>query len=184
MFEIDEDSRLGLEILNNGRRYDANAVPSEDLAAELYETAVDTLAKAGIFRYEISNFAKVGQESLHNWKYWTMTPYVGFGADAHGFDGLERQGNLESANEYVDAVLSGRSPVSSLTPSNTKEERLFTGLRLAQGVRLDADEWRQHHEPIQRFIEAGLLETDLDVVRLTARGVLLSNEVFQEFLEA
>lgn len=184
MFEIDEDSRLGLEILNNGQRYDAKAVPSDDLAAELYETAVDSLSRLGILRYEISNFAKAGQESLHNLKYWTMTPYVGFGADAHGFDGRERHGNVESVNEYVEAVLSGRSPVASVTPSNPEEERLFTGLRLTQGIRLNGDEWRRHQKPIQRFIDAGLLEKDADVVRLTARGVLLSNEVFREFLAA
>jgi len=184
MFEIDEDSRLGFEILNNGHRYDAHAVPSDDLAAELYEMAVMSLAQSGIHRYEISNFAKHQRESLHNSKYWTMAPYVGFGADAHGFDGRKRYGNLESATEYVEAVSSGRTPVRSETSSNIEEERIFTGLRLARGIRLDPDEWLRHAKTIRRFIEAGLLESEVDRLRLTARGVLLSNEVFQEFIAA
>ena len=108
MFEVDEDSRLGLEILNNGARYDAAArLPNDDATAELYETAVDRLRRLGIDRYEISNFARPGHESLHNLKYWTMTPYVGFGSDAHSFDGRQRTGNIESPQEYVDAMLRG-----------------------------------------------------------------------------
>ena len=65
-----------------------------------------------------------------------------------------------------------------------EEERLFTGLRLTKGVRLTAVEWQRHREPIKRFLEAGLLEGNAEALRLTRRGVLLSNEVFQEFLAA
>lgn len=184
MFEIDEDSRLGFEILNNGARYDASAVPADDVSAELYETAVDRLSELGIYRYEISNFAKTGHESLHNWKYWTMSPYIGFGSDAHSFDGCRRTGNIEAPEKYVDAMLGGLTPVASTTLSHIEEERLFTGLRLDQGMRLSAVEWDRHREPIERFIHLGLLEAHDDVLRLTRRGVLLSNEVFQEFLAA
>jgi oxygen-independent coproporphyrinogen-3 oxidase len=184
MFEIDGDSRLGLEILNNGPRYDATAVPTDDASAELYETAVERLQQMGIQRYEISNFAKPGRESLHNWKYWTMAPYVGFGSDAHSFGGQTRTGNIESPQEYVDTLLAGGTAVASTTASDLAEERLFTGLRLSQGIRLSPVEWDRHRAPIERFIDAGLLEADADLLRLTPRGVLLSNEVFQEFLAA
>ena len=64
---------------------------SDDAAADFYETAVDYLGSLGIERYEISNFAKRGHESLHNLKYWRMEPYTGFGSDAHSFDGCERR---------------------------------------------------------------------------------------------
>lgn len=184
MFEIDEDSRLGLEVLNNGSRYDAGSVPADDVAADLYDEAVGYLHSLGIQRYEISNFARPGSESWHNLKYWTMTPYVGFGADAHSFDGHQRTGNLDGVQQYVDAVLDGGTPVVTITPSKPTEERLFTGLRLTRGVALNAREWDRHREPIQRFLEAGLVEIDDDILRLTSRGVLLSNEVFQEFLAA
>jgi oxygen-independent coproporphyrinogen-3 oxidase len=184
MFEIDEDSRLGLEVLNNGPRYGASAVPSDDAAADLYEMAVDHLAWLGIERYEISNFAKPGSESLHNLKYWTMAPYAGFGSDAHSFDGRDRRGNVETAQEYVARIQAGVEPVATVTASNAEEERLFTGLRLTKGICLSAVEWQRHREPIQRFLEAGLLEGNAEALRLTRRGVLLSNEVFQEFLAA
>ena len=62
----------------------------------------------GIERYEISNFAEPGNESLHNLKYWTMAPYVGFGSDAHGFDGRVRFANMESPQEYVASMLRGQ----------------------------------------------------------------------------
>jgi oxygen-independent coproporphyrinogen-3 oxidase len=181
MFEVDEDSRLGLEVLNNGRRYDANQVPSDEVAAELYETAVERLAAIGIPRYEISNFARPGRESLHNLKYWTMQPYVGFGVDAHSFDGTTRWGNTEDVAAYA----SGVNPRVSTTAAHIDEERIFTGLRLSKGLQLNETERRQHRQTIDRFIEAGLLEAaESNVVRLTNKGVLLSNEVFQEFLAA
>jgi oxygen-independent coproporphyrinogen-3 oxidase len=184
MFEIDEDSRLGLEIMNNGSRYGASTMPSEDAAADLYEIAVDHLASIGIERYEISNFANAGKESLHNLKYWTMAPYAGFGSDAHSFDGRERRSNVESAEEYVARVQAGIDPMAEVTLADAEEERLFTGLRLMRGIQLSPFEWQKRREPIERFIEAGLLEGNAEALRLTRRGVLLSNEVFQEFLAA
>src|SRR5438067_6210321 len=85
MLEVDDDSRLGAEILLGGKRYGALDVPSEDRIAGFYETAVDLLESHGIHRYEISNFARAGAESIHNLKYWKRQPYIGFGADAHSF---------------------------------------------------------------------------------------------------
>ena len=87
MLEVDEDSRLGAEVMAFGKRYGAPDIPSDDLIADFYEIAVERLARAGIARYEISNFARPGFESRHNLKYWRREPYLGFGADAHSFDG-------------------------------------------------------------------------------------------------
>ena len=75
------------EIMAFGKRYGAPDIPADDLIADFYEIAVERLARAGIARYEISNFARPGFESRHNLKYWRREPYVGFGADAHSFDG-------------------------------------------------------------------------------------------------
>jgi len=83
MLEVDEDSRLGRELLAGGQKYHAHFVPDEDLTADLYEIACDRLNSAGIQQYEISNFACQGFESKHNLKYWTRQPYLGFGVDAH-----------------------------------------------------------------------------------------------------
>jgi oxygen-independent coproporphyrinogen-3 oxidase len=177
MLEVDEDSRLGREMLLGGVRYGAGDIPGEDAIAGFYETAVERLAAMGIPRYEISNFARPGFESLHNLKYWKLQPYAGFGADAHSFDGRMRRQNSESVEAYLSA-----GPAPPPVAAQAHEERFFVGLRLMAGVRPEPAEWQRFAAPIRRFLDAGLLETDGGVLRLTGRGVLLSNEVFQEFL--
>jgi oxygen-independent coproporphyrinogen III oxidase len=178
MLEVDEDSRLGSEVLLNGKRYGAPEIPAEDLMAELYEIAVDELERLGIHRYEISNFARPGFESLHNLKYWRLEPYIGFGADAHSFDGTLRFENVESASEYVAT----KSPRLGSTRANHAEERFFVGLRLTDGICPEPEEWTLYQAPIQRFLTEGLLAREGEKLRLTNRGVLLSNEVFAEFI--
>jgi oxygen-independent coproporphyrinogen-3 oxidase len=108
-------------------------------------------------------------------KYWRMEPYIGFGADAHSFNGALRRQNPESPEEYVAGA-------PAVWTTSTPEERFLTGLRLREGLRPTGEEWERHAEPIRRFTELGLLETDAGALRLTRRGILLSNEVFQEFL--
>jgi oxygen-independent coproporphyrinogen-3 oxidase len=180
MLEVDDDSRLGHEILLNGKRYGAPDAPSGDLTAEMYETAVARLKGLGILRYEISNFARRGFESKHNLKYWRFEPYCGFGADAHSFDGARRWQNVEAVQEYLESDCLA----SPSTAANHAEEKFFVGLRLSEGVRPDIAEWARYDQPIRRFLDAGLLESENGTLRLTDRGVLLSNEVFQEFLTA
>jgi oxygen-independent coproporphyrinogen-3 oxidase len=180
MLEVDDDSRLGHEILLNGKRYGAPDAPSEDLTAGMYESAVARLKSMGILRYEISNFARPGFESRHNLKYWRFEPYYGFGADAHSFDGARRWQNVETVEEYIES----NHPAAPSTAANHVEEKFFVGLRLSEGVRPNRAEWTQYDQPIRRFLDAGLLETENGTLRLTDRGVLLSNEVFQEFLTA
>jgi oxygen-independent coproporphyrinogen-3 oxidase len=173
MLEVDEDSRLGAEVMAFGKRYGAPDIPSDDLIADFYEIAVERLALAGIARYEISNFARRGFESRHNLKYWRREPYFGFGADAHSFDGAWRWQNPESIEDY----LLGSKP--ERTPADPVAERFFLGLRLAEGVQ---GNWAPFEAAIERRIKDGLLEIAGNRLRLTSRGVLLSNEVFAEFV--
>ncbi|HTX37629.1 MAG TPA: radical SAM family heme chaperone HemW [Bryobacteraceae bacterium] len=175
MLEVDEDSRLGSEILRGGRRYGAGEIPSDDQIADFYEEAVERLAGMGIGRYEISNFARAGFDSRHNLKYWKLQPYAGFGADAHSFDGRVRRRNPESLEDYLKAAAPVEEPADP-------GERFYVGLRLMEGIRPTAQDGALFDGPIRRFVDAGLLETDASALRLTGRGVLLSNEVFQEFL--
>jgi oxygen-independent coproporphyrinogen-3 oxidase len=175
MLEVDEDSRLGKEMLAGGARYGAAETAEGDQVAEFYEMAVERLAGLGLARYEISNFARPGCESRHNLKYWKLEPYVGFGADAHSFDGLIRTSNRETVEEY----LNGMRQEGDLAHS---DERFFVGLRLMEGIRPDAQEWQRHDVAIRRFLDAGLLESAGGVLRLSNRGVLVSNVVFAEFL--
>jgi oxygen-independent coproporphyrinogen-3 oxidase len=172
MLEVDEDSRLGREILGSGVRYGAADVPADDDIADFYEMAAERLARMGIERYEISNFARSGFESRHNLKYWRREPYLGFGADAHSFDGAVRWQNPESAAKYVAGF-----PAPERVLADPKAERFFLGLRLREGVPSG-----EFPEVIDRFEREGLLERSGGRVRLTSRGVLLSNEVFAEFV--
>ena len=82
MLEVDDDSRLGRELLAGGARYHAGLVPTDDTIARMYETAIESLAAAGLPQYEISNFARPGCESRHNLRYWQRRPYLGLGLDA------------------------------------------------------------------------------------------------------
>jgi oxygen-independent coproporphyrinogen III oxidase len=91
MLEVDEDSRLGRELIAGGTRYHAHFVPDEGATADFYQQACETLNAAGVEQYEISNFARTGAESRHNLKYWTRQPYLGFGVDAHSMLLAERR---------------------------------------------------------------------------------------------
>ena len=178
MLEVDEDSRLGNELLQGGLRFGAPDVPAEDSIAEFYEQAVSRLADLGLRRYEISNFARPGHESVHNLKYWRLEPYAGFGAGAHGFDGTTRFRNVETPAEYVEAA----DPMLEATPASPDEERFFVGLRLMSGVELQPGDELRHGPAIARFVASGLLHREANRIRLTPRGVMLSNEVFEAFL--
>jgi oxygen-independent coproporphyrinogen III oxidase len=179
MLEVDEDSRLGSEILALGKRYGAPDVPGEDEVADFYELAVERLASIGIARYEISNFARPGFESVHNLKYWRREPYLGFGADAHSFDGEMRWQNVESAAEYVGHWRAGQPVVAERSMADAAGEPFFLGLRLSEGIPAASIRSRPG---VKRFLKEGLLEESSGRLRLTSRGVLLSNEVFAEFV--
>jgi len=103
---------------------------------------------------------------------------LGFGADAHSFNGTWRWRNPESIAEYISGeYISGSKPERTL--ADPASEPFFLGLRLDRGIDTD---WSAFQPAVERFIREGLLETNGNVLRLTRRGVLLSNEVFAEFL--
>ncbi len=184
MLEVDEDSRLGREIMFNGQRYGAPEVPDDAQIVEMYEAAVEALRRMGLPRYEISNFARPGLESVHNLKYWRLEPYAGFGADAHSFDGEFRCCNTETADEYVACMRDDRSPRVDTVRANAGEERFLVGLRLSEGMRPAPADWVRFAAPIERFVSEGLLENEHGLLRLSDRGLLFSNEVLQEFIGA
>ena len=176
IFEIDEDSRLGNEILLGGQRYGAPGVPNDELTAQLYEKASQALRRLGYHHYEISNYAHTGFESRHNLKYWLLEPYVGFGLDAHSFDGRHRSSNAD----MLDAYFNAEKPPSTTT--DLSEEHFFVGLRLLDGIEPTAVEWSRFAKPIAKWESAGMLERAGSRLRLTPPAVLVSNEIFQEFL--
>jgi putative oxygen-independent coproporphyrinogen III oxidase len=190
ILEVDEDSRLGRELMAGGTRYHAHSVPDSDLTADLYEEAVQFLDRAGLKQYEISNFSRAGCESRHNLKYWTRQPYLGFGVDAHSMLFCEpsaetesvRFSNTDDLNEYLAGETF--SFARTLTQARALEESMFLGLRLNRGVSLVENQERLagFKTEIKELLDLGLLEEHNDSLRLTARGRLLSNEVFERFI--
>ena len=188
LLEVDEGSRLGLEILQSGTRYSAGAVPSDDAMAEFYETACSFLAKLGYHHYEISNWARPGFESRHNLKYWRREEYLGFGAGAHSFSGTQRWANAHDAAAYVGAIEAGRLPIEQLepvTPESALEEELFLGLRQLDGIdvgRIEREYGVGLDERFKGLQASGLVERSGDVVRLAPARLSVSNEVFVELM--
>jgi oxygen-independent coproporphyrinogen-3 oxidase len=205
MLEVDDESRLGREMLEKGSRYSASAVPTEDQTAEWYQHACIALQAAGVPQYEISNFARPGHRSRHNLKYWQRQPYIGFGLDAHSMlatdAGAVRFANTSDLDEYLGNAAS--APLGLLeSASKTSapefdivgrdeafEESLFLGLRLNEGVDLSllrnqfGDAMLDDAMPaLLEVRDAGLLEFDSDWVRLTSHGRMVSNEVFNRLL--
>lgn len=182
LFELDEDSTLGKEALLGGIRYGAALLPNDDASAGFYELAVKRLAELGLERYEISNFAVPGWESRHNLKYWRLEHYAGFGLDAHSFDGRLRRANTDDLTSYLARIESGESACAEVSESDLSEEHFFIGLRQSAGIRPTEEEWIRFRSAIDYGVASGLLETNGATVKLTGRGFLLSNEIFQEFL--
>ena len=200
MLEVDEDSRLGRELLAGGVRYRAALVPAEDAIVEMYTRAIEHLAGTGMAQYEISNFSRRGFESRHNLRYWQRRPYLGVGLDASSMlrgrlDAAESGGDacvLRSSNTadlkaYLDAAELPETAWLSLARQH--EEAWFLGLRLIAGVNiaeLECEFGGAMLEPAleaaERLAQDGLLTFDGATVCLTPRGRLMSNEVFQEFL--
>jgi oxygen-independent coproporphyrinogen-3 oxidase len=193
MLEVDEDSRLGREVMAGGTRYHAHFVPDDEATADFYLAACEQLDAAGVAQYEISNFARAGAESRHNLKYWTRQPYLGFGVDAHSMlatSAPEVEAVRFSAADVLEKYVAG-SPMhrTAVSRADALEESFFLGLRLNRGVYLAgiaATFGQQAFDEISSIIAElvadGLLHSDADFIRLTPRGRLLSNEIFQRFL--
>ncbi len=213
MLEVDEDSRLGRELIAGGTRYHAHHVPDDDLTADMYIAACARLGAAGLQQYEISNFARdkkteddEGEEnehgfpahaSLHNLKYWLRQPYLGFGVDAHSMLLAPRRGESHAAvrlatADSLDALLAGAPRTRTLVDESAAiEEAWFLGLRLNRGVEMPymaeefgIDSIERYREQIVEMEEAKLLSLEDGYMRLTERGRLLSNEVFARFIQS
>ena len=172
-------------------------VPDDDGAAGMYESARDRLDSA-YEHYEISNWARRDASrdlrARHNLRYWQTKPYVGVGAAAHSCFGGRRYHNVNSPSDYVERIESGRNGVEDadteeITPEIAVADVLMLGLRLTSGVsreeyraRFGVDLAAGHAAAIERLSGFGLVELTPDRLRLTPRGQLLGNEVFQSFL--
>jgi oxygen-independent coproporphyrinogen III oxidase len=191
MLEVDDDSRLGHELLNGGVRYRAAAVPTDDAIATMYEGGCNQLSDAGIPQYEISNFAVPGFQSRHNLRYWNREPYLGFGLDAHSCiyrgDGT---GVRFSNADKLDAYMGGEArEIEMIDMEQQLEEAWFLGLRRHDGVvwaellhEFGAEAVSEYRDRVQQLAADELVSLDSVRVNLTARGRMMSNEVFGRFI--
>ncbi len=188
MFDVDEESHLGHELLAGGSRYGAQHVPGEEEQAGWFDQACSRLSVAGYQHYEISNWALPGHRAVHNSKYWIRAPYFGFGSGAHSFNGRERWANAHDPAAYVQTIRAGAFPVEqrhSVTTHMALEEEVFLGLRLLDGInlsRIEAQYGVNLRGRLPRLLEAGAVAVEGDILRLLPARLAVSNEVFAELL--
>ena len=188
LLEIHEGTPLYEQI-----RSKRQPLPDDDLAGEMYEMMLEKVTANGFFQYEISNFAKPNLASKHNLKYWEFAPFFAFGVSAHSFDGENtRRANERDTAKYVDLIENGETPVVEeieLDEKIRRAEFAFLGLRLNKGINLEtykekfgADLLHEYSNDLERLRRLDLIEKDGAFLRLTGKGRLFSNEVFEIFL--
>lgn len=168
-------------------------LPDEDLAAEMYQMAIDAAQSVGMTQYEISNFAQPGRECRHNLHYWRNEPYYGFGCGAVAYIDGARRMNIKSPSKYAQTIESDGDLTEScetLTREETMAETMMLGLRLTQeGIncqrfaqRFGPDPRALYAAEIAKHTQRGLLELTGGTLRLTPQGVFLANDVMMDFV--
>jgi oxygen-independent coproporphyrinogen-3 oxidase len=163
-------------------------LPDEDTVTGMYEAAVDLLAFQGFDHYEISNYARPGFKCRHNLNYWERGEYIGAGAGAHSFLNGLRFMNTGDIREYIDQLEEGIAPrkdTSEVTKEDAAREFLFLGLRKTEGISimralamgLDVQ------DSCGDLFDDGYIESDHDRIRLTRKGLVLSNPVIVKIFE-
>ncbi|AEG59408.1 radical SAM family heme chaperone HemW [Desulforamulus ruminis] len=165
----------------------------EEWELTMYRTAIETLAAAGYRHYEISNFSRDGYRCRHNLNYWQNGQYLGFGPAAHSHLGGTRWGNTENIMNYVRLLQEGQRPIleiKKLSKGEQMEETAFLGLRLMEGLSLDAFKQRYGREFLEVFGQQvhdlqkkGLVQLEAGHLKLTSQGLPVANRVFAEFIQ-
>lgn len=184
--------------LVRGGSADNISLLNEDQIIAMYEHTIDHLRAEGYLHYEISNFGQPGRFSRHNLNYWDRGDYYGAGAGAHSFTGNKRSFNTTDIDQYIKLLAEGRSPLEKteeITPEQALSEALFLGLRKTEGINIEVFSRRYginiltyYEKEIKEMREAGLITTDgpdrscETNLRLTQKGLILSNEVFVGFI--
>lgn len=168
------------------------ALPDEEAERTMYEQTQEILNEYGFHRYEISNYAKEGKECRHNLGYWNRTQYLGIGLGASSLIADTRYHLCTDLTSYIERIGSGedlREEIEVLTKEEMMEEFMFLGLRKMQGISRTQFEHcfgnpieKVYGDALNKLTEEGLLEIEGDHIRLTKRGIDVSNSVFCEFL--
>ncbi len=163
----------------------------EDLSITLFSTLIDTLTQAGYQHYEISNFCLPGMHSRHNSSYWTGKKYLGCGPSAHSFNGLSRQWNIASLDKYILAIQNDclDYEIEELDLYTRYNDFVITSIRTCWGMplsilRADYGEKLYLHclRMAKPHLDKGVLEIREDVLKLTRRGIFISDGIMSDLL--
>mgnify|MGYP004685094429 FL=1 len=169
-------------------------LPTDEVERNMYWYIKNKLELSGYKHYEISNFAKEGYESKHNWNCWEQKQYVGFGVAAHSYLKDKRFSNIENLEQYINNIENDNLEKNYILHENQniydkKKEYMLLGLRKIDGVSIQKFKNKFDDNPIYLFrkelkklIEEDLLEIDGDDIRLTNKGLDLANVVWEEFV--
>ncbi len=147
----------------------------EDTENAMYDYLCERLQEAGFVHYEVSNFALPGYEAQHNSNYWNGTPYVGIGAGAHTYIGVERSWNPDDLETYIRGDFQRAS--ETLTERDCYNERIMLGLRTAKGVAK-----QDIRADISKYIEAGLLHEKEGRIVATQKGIHILNWIIEDLM--
>ncbi len=183
---IIEDGTLLSEMVNDGV---INNLPDEDEERRIYMLTNEFLSNAGYHRYEISNYAREGMECEHNKLYWTGRDYIGFGLGAASLIGRRRFSNTRKLSEYIANPLSEKEDVTVLSVNDMMSEFMYLGLRMTNGVspvefknRFGRHIFNVYGDVLNKYRDYGMLEYNDEYIRLTDRGINVSNVIFSDFL--
>lgn len=199
-FKPEHISAYGL-ILEEGTKLFENIssypdIPTDEEDRDMYEESRRQITKAKYRQYEISNYAKKGYECIHNLKYWNREEYLGLGIGAASFVNETRYSNTRDLNKYIECMSKNDiklediwENVEKLGLKDAKEEFVFLGLRKIEGISIEEykkifneDIYRQYKNEIESNINKGLLEIEENRLKLTRKGIDLSNSVMSDFI--
>ena len=159
----------------------------EEQSLEMFNSLIDTLTAAGYEHYEISNFAKPGFRSRHNSSYWQGIPYIGIGAAAHSYDIKTRQWNVSDIDEYIKSIDKGIIPMEyeTIDDDTRYNDTITTALRTADGIDMTSlsTKHRTHcHASAETYIAQGLLELKNNRLRITRKGIFVSDMIMSDLM--
>jgi|694.fasta_scaffold87777_3 oxygen-independent coproporphyrinogen-3 oxidase len=190
--QIGHFSAYGLHLANNSPLYsrfpkNSPKYPEDKLHEEMFLLLVKMATEAGFEHYEVSNFCRPGNQSRHNLSYWNNSEYVAYGVSAHRYVGGVRSSNWRSIATYMKDCL-GDETTEQIDPETRKREAIMLGLRLRRGLDIHSFEsdfginfLEEYDVPIQKLVKGGFIEIADDKLRITDRGVLVSNSIISEF---
>lgn len=167
-------------------------LPSENDERDMYKITKEILTGLGYSQYEISNYSKDGKDCFHNKVYWKLDEYIGVGSASSSYYEGKRIKHIEDVAKYIEKINNNESIIQEIIENSEKdnmEEFMFMGLRLMEGINIEEFNRRfssnllnVYKEVVQNNIKKGLLVSEDGYIRLTEKGVELSNSVMSDFI--